>query len=142
MTERMKQFLEFVSKQDPEIRQKTAAMGKDALIAYAAENGYTLLDEDFVKPDEDEEGEVSLQEADAISGSDQCFCAIGGGGKEGYWTDDSFGTPQIAEDNICACVFYGEGFGSYEFTNKVEGQRCECIGTGSGYSRKQSMWHG
>ena len=81
MTENMKKFLELMSTKDKEIKEKAAKMEKDELIAFAADHGLTLTGVDFEKPDS--EGEISLDEAEAVAGGGECYCVAGGGGTGG-----------------------------------------------------------
>ena len=116
MTENKKKFLEFMSTLDKETIEKVTKMEKDELIVFAADRGFTLTDADF----EQSEGEVSLDEAEAVAGGGECYCVAGGGGTGG--DDDSFG----------ACVVFGEGM-----PNDVITDRCECFMYGQGETWNQ-----
>ena len=118
MTENMKKFLELMSTKDKEIKEKAAKMEKDELIAFAADHSLTLTGADFEQPDP--EGEISLDEAEAVAGGGECYCVAGGGGTGG--DDDSF----------CACVVFGEGM-----PNDVITDRCECFMYGQGETWNQ-----
>jgi len=86
MSEVMKQFLEFVSKQEKETREKLTEMEKAEVIAFAKENGFALTDADFETGEEDEE--LTLDEAKAVSGgSFSCNCTTMGVGVIGTEMD-------------------------------------------------------
>ena len=68
MTESLKKFLEFMSTQDEATNEKVSKMGKDELIAYAAEAGFTLTPADLEEAEP--EGELDLDDADAVAGSE------------------------------------------------------------------------
>lgn len=126
MSEAMKKFLEFMSEQEKEVGQKVAKMEKADVIAFAAEKGFSLTDADF-EPQEDE-GEISLDEADAVAGGGECYCPVVGGGTEEIeqsWGED-FG------DGGCACVAYGQGDSIWE--SQHDGARCTCVLGGYGHS--------
>lgn len=113
----MKGFLEYASGAGEEFQAKLAEMSREEIIALAAEKGFTLTDADF-EPAE-EEGEVSIDEADAISGGDPCRCTLTGTGK-------------VDPDHVnfkekkCKCVAVGWGH------DTIGNGRCYCLGTGSG----------
>ena len=122
MTENKKKFLEFMSTLDKETIEKITKMEKDELIVFAADRGFTLTDADF----EQSEGEVSLDEAEAVAGGGECYCTFGGGGTaEGY-------------DNACACVIAGAGMhdsGSSRYNRcycGVMGYGVDCTVVGQG----------
>ena len=124
MTENMKKFLEALSKQDKAFSEKVNNADKAGVIAMAKELGITLTDEDFAKPKE-EEGEISLHEADAAAGGKKCYCAVGGGGEPGD------------NDETCWCVAVGTGDGFprwHGWCDPTEIERCICIGGGYGES--------
>ena len=114
MTENKKKFLEFMSTLDKETIEKVTKMEKDELIVFAADRGFTLTDADF----EQSEGEVSLDEAEAVAGGGVCQCFVGGGG-----TADGGDVP-------CACVAAGAGMHERDNGNKYE--RCWCAFGGYG----------
>lgn len=126
MSESMKQFLEFMSKQDKEVGEKVAKMEEADVIAFAAEKGFVLTPADF-KPQE-EEGEISLDEVDAVAGGGDCYCPLVGGGTEEYYQEGS-GT---YGDGGCACVLYGQG--DLIWNDEHERARCTCAGGGFGRS--------
>ncbi len=114
MTENMKKFLELVSQEDEAYVKKVTSLDKEGVIALAAEKGITLTDADFTQSEE--EGEVSLDEADAVAGGKKCTCTgIGGGNKTKKNADGSCGCVGIGigndtdGDERCLCVGYGEG---------------------------------
>lgn len=118
MSENMKKFLELASKESAEYQEKMNKItDKDEFIALAAEKGVILTYEDLMN--EDDEGEVSLDEADAVAGGGVCACAIAGGGTPGY------------KDEACACVVGGWGETTYY------GSRCQCPVGGYGASRDE-----
>ena len=132
MTENIQKFLEIASKEDGEFHKKLNDMGKDEIIQLAAEKGVTLTDADFEQNPEDAEGEVSLDEGDAVAGGKKCYCAMGGGGKAGD------------RDFTCWCVLAGSGEGKRRngclmLSEKgyEEGERCLCVAYGSGESYNQ-----
>lgn len=129
MEKEMKEFLEFISSQNIEVRDKVRQMDRAGVIAFAKENGFTLSDADFEPKAQEMEGEVSLKEADAIAGGGECYCVVGGGGSEetkhnrqGYETGDG----------ECVCVAYGEGDKIY--VDYHDGNRCVCVVGGYGES--------
>ncbi len=116
MTENMKKILEMISKEDHETVEKLKKANKEELIAWAAGKGVTLTEADFVKQEPaEEEGEVSLNEADAVAGGGDCYCFVGGGG-----------TGPDGNHDKCGCVMFGEGY-------YTDGEcRCICVAGGSG----------
>ena len=111
----MKKFLELVSKESKEYQEKLNKIAdKDEIIALAAEKGVSLTYDDF--KEEDAEGEVTLDEADAVAGGGVCVCPVVGGGTSG----------EI--DAPCACAVAGVGYSDW-------GTRCPCPLTGYGASR-------
>ena len=116
MTDAMREFLEEASK-DKEFSQKVSkADTKEALIALAAEKGFTLTEADMESP-KPQDGEISDDEVEAVAGGGMCFCAVGGGGTKGDY------------DKTCACVLAGAGDG---YTHGDKGCRCECAMAGIG----------
>ena len=121
MTDNMKKFLEAVSDDQEFIGKLTKAETLEALIALAAEKGFTLTAEDLKKP-ETAEGALSDDELDAVAGGDECYCALGGGGLENEST----------LDGVCACVVYGQG-NSLTLSDGSTSIRCICGGGGYGW---------
>ena len=95
MTENMKKFLEEASKDKEYLEKVNKAETPEAVIALAAEKGFTLTAEDL-KPDQPT-GELNEDELDAVAGGKACGCVVGGGGEGGE------------ADGVCACVLAGEG---------------------------------
>lgn len=62
MSDTIREFLEFMSKQSEEVRAKAAAMSMEELTAFAKENGFELAVKEF------DEGEVDVSEAEAVAG--------------------------------------------------------------------------
>ena len=92
MTDNMKKFLEAVS-QDKEFLEKlTGAETPEAVIALAAEKGFTLTQEDLKQ--EPASGKISDDELEAVAGGETCGCFFGGGG-----------------ERSCGCFFGGSGKG-------------------------------
>ena len=130
MTENMKNFLAKVS-EDKALVEKINQLNKEALIALAKEVDVELTEADFAQPEaslsEDEltvihGGATSTQEeqdwadfnnCSGPNGTQDCFCAAGGGGQR-----DENG-------DVCACVGYGQGYRG--------GQKCICplVGVGA-----------
>ncbi len=113
----MKKFLEYASGAGEAFQAKLAEMPREEIIALAAEKGFPLTDADFEAPNE--EGEVSIDEVEAVAGGDPCRCTITGTGK-------------VDPDHVnykekkCKCVAVGWG-------HDTNGNgRCYCLGTGSG----------
>lgn len=123
MTDNLKKFLELVSAEDKAYAEKVCKADVDELIALAAEKGVTLTAADFEQPG-DAEGEVSVDEADAVAGGGKCYCFLSGDGRSGKTYD--------SEDNYCGCVVVGDGTGWHG----REGfrTRCDCPVYGSGVS--------
>ena len=116
MTENMKKLLEIISGETEEVREKLTDMSREELTAFAAEKGIVLTEADF-EPRETE-SEVSLDEAEAVSGGDSCKCTVTGTGKKN----------EDYRDNKCKCVAVGWGH------DDIGNGRCYCLGTGSGIS--------
>ena len=95
MTDNTKRFLEAASQDKVFIEKLNKAETPEAVIALAAEKGFTLTEEDL-KP-EPASGEVSDDELDAVVGGKTCVCVAGGGGEAG------------TRDETCACVLGGAG---------------------------------
>ena len=134
MTENMKKFAEFISAQDKETLENVSKLGKDELIAFAAEKGFPLTEVDFEQPEEDEA--LSLDELDAAAGGKTCACFIAGGGVQDL-TEHEDGTE--SGDGGCACVLpgFGKAFDHDEVIGKKSGfgpMRCFCSLTGDGDS--------
>ena len=131
MTANMKNFLAKVSG-DKALAEKIGKLEKaDDLIVAAKEIGIELTEADFAQPEsslsEDEltvihGGTTSTQQEQAWAdfnncsgpnGTQDCFCAAGGGGQR-----DENG-------DVCACVGYGQGYRG--------GQKCICplVGVGA-----------
>ena len=117
MTENKKKFLEFVSSLDKETKKKVSLLEKDGLMAFAAEKGFTLTDADFEQADS--EGEISLDEVDAVAGGG-CRCVAGGDGR----SDND-------NDKFCGCVLYGEG--NSDECGHNGSHRCACAWSGNGH---------
>ena len=127
MTENMKKFLDFVSR-NPDVLEKAKALqaeGEEAVKAvtmtFAKEHGFTLTEADFAPP----EGELSEQELQAIAGgggkgpnTGGCYCMLAGGGGGTQTDDDIYG---------CACVGYGQGG-----DGAIDDFTCWCTGYGEG----------
>ena len=123
MTENMKKFLEEASKDKEYLEKVNKAETPEAVIALAAEKGFTLTAEDL-KPDQPS-GKLNDDELDAVAGGKACACVMGGGGEEG------------TNDRVCFCVGAGSGNG-YEWdanTNSLQFVvRCFCALAGGGTS--------
>lgn len=83
----LEQFLELLSA-DKALGLKVNTAQKGMLITIAKENGIKLTEEDFVVP----VGEMSDDDLDVVVGGGECYCAVGGGTKDGahdyaeqYW---------------------------------------------------------
>ena len=122
MTENMKKFLAKVS-EDKALSEKAAKMDKDALLALAKELGFELTETDFLQA----EGELTENELDVVTGGKACYCVLGGGGKV-----DS-------QDDVCACVAYGQGHISEDstYTLKRGKARCVCVAGGGGVTAEE-----
>ncbi|MBQ7670291.1 MAG: Nif11-like leader peptide family natural product precursor [Clostridia bacterium] len=129
MTENMKKFLEEASR-DKEFTEKlNKADTLDAVVALAAEKGFTLTEEDLKGGSA--EGEFSGKELDAVAGGvggQTCVCVLGGGGLGG------------GDDDKCVCVFGGGGTGTehigyFHITGSV---RCFCAAGGGGEGFKEN----
>ena len=114
MKENLQKLLETISGESEETREKITGLSREELIAYAAEKGITLTEADFATAEE--EGEVSLDEAEAVSGGDPCRCVLTGTGKK---------DPEN-NDKKCQCVAVGWGH------DTIGNGRCYCLGDGSG----------
>ena len=127
MTENMKKFLDFVSR-NPDVLEKAKALqaeGEEAVktvaMTFAKEHGFTLTEADFAPP----EGELSEKELQAIAGgggkgpnTGGCYCMLAGGGGGTQTDDDIYG---------CACVGYGQGGDA-----KDDHWVCYCTAMGAG----------
>ena len=115
MSEAVKKFLEFMSSQSEEIKDKAGRMSMEELTAFAKENGFELAVKEFVQ--KGEEGEVDVSEADAVAGgrfdfgpgvpdrrndcnyyasmnsctSVGCYCPATGSGNYDPWYDEKHG---------------------------------------------------
>ena len=78
MTDNMKKFLEAVSQNKECIEKLKKAETPEAVIALAAEKGFTLTQEDLKR--ESATGEISDGELEAVAGGKTCACFFGGGG--------------------------------------------------------------
>ena len=117
MTEKAKEFMEFISKDDELLDRIKKVQSVEQALEIANEKGYDLTAEDFAQADAGEEiSEDELQAvaggwkncgcvvagigvSDASDGSALCGCAVGG---MGHWTD---GTGR------CVCPVAGGGAG-------------------------------
>ena len=79
MTDNMKKFLEAVSQNKECIEKLKKAETPEAVIALAAENGFTLTQEDLKQ--EPASGKISDDELEAVAGGKTCSCFFGGGGE-------------------------------------------------------------
>ena len=125
MSDNMKKFLELVSQEDDAFAAKVNEADQEGIIALAKEKGIDLTAEDFDFPKNEEEGEVDLDEADAVAGGDSCRCVLTGNGKS---EDGKYNT-----DRKCKCIVIGAGH------DEVGNGRCYCVGDGSG---KHCNWNG
>ncbi len=114
MTKNMEKFLEAMSAEGEEKRAAMREMDQAGLIALAAEKGILLTEADFSPAEA--EGEVSLDEADAVAGGRRCSCTgVGYGNKDNEHNDGR-----------CACVAFGSG------NDQVGNERCMCVAHGQG----------
>ena len=114
MTEKFKNFLQEVSKDERLKQALNEQETPEKVIAFARAHGYDLTDDDF-KAEPSKYGELDDDELEAVSGGSVCACVVGGGGKGG---DD--------RDEKCACVVAGFGY------NKYGDARCACAAGGGG----------
>ncbi len=113
MTVNLNKFLEAASLDKVFLEKLNKAETPEAVIALAAEKGFSLTEEDL-KPAL-QTGEVSDAELDAVAGGKTCACVAGGGG-------------EVSEnDDLCVCVFTGFGL-SADRCNV----RCYCWAAGGG----------
>ena len=122
MSENMKNFLAKIS-ENKALAEKTAKLDKEALLALAKELGFDLTEADFTKP----EGELNENELTALAGGKACYCVVGGGGEA-----DS-------QDDVCACVAYGQGHVSEDsnYTLNRGCVRCVCVLGGGGTTAEE-----
>ena len=122
MTENMKNFLAKLSA-DAELTKKAVKMDKEALIVMARELGVELTEADFLQP----EGELNENELKVVAGGKACYCVMGGGGEA-----DS-------QDDVCACVAYGQGHISEDsnYTLNRGCVRCVCVLGGGGTTAEE-----
>ena len=128
MSENLKRFFEFVSK-DEVLQEKMKALSVDRenavayIIALAKEIDIELSEADFAQPD----GEISEDELETINGggcptagtvNNSCYCAAAGGGGGKQKDNDIWG---------CACVAYGQGGDA-----KDDHTTCMCVLYGHG----------
>ena len=117
----MKKFLEEASRDKDLIGKVSKAETPEEIIALAAENGFTLTDDDLKR--EEPDGEVSDSELDAVAGGKACACVAGGGGEVG---ESSHG-----RDTLCYCVLAGSGSGT-SYDGNYTFARCVCTWVGGG----------
>ena len=79
MTDNLKTFLEAVSQDREFTKRLTKAETPEAVIALAAEKGFTLTQEDLKQ--EPASGGISDDELEAVAGGKTCGCFFGGGGE-------------------------------------------------------------
>ena len=120
MTENMKKFLELASQEDRDYIEKLTRADKAGAMALAAEKGIALTDADFAKPDS--EGELSLDEADAVAGGENCTCLFAG-----------TGSPLEQDSDECWCAMIGNGY-------KHGTDYCWCEVAGYGDSEGIDRW--
>lgn len=116
MTDKMKALLEKISR-DEQLAQRLKTLDtREKLIAFAKELGVALTEADFEQPDE--EGEVSIDEADAVAGGKTCVCVYIGEGKASGENDlrcscGVTGAGDFAKGgdtlNRCVCALGGYG---------------------------------
>ena len=134
MTENMKKFAEFISAQGKETKENVSKLGKDELIAFAAEKGFPLTEADFEEPEEDEA--LSLDELDAAAGGGACICPLVGGGTQDL-TKHEDGTESGDGGRACVVVGFGKAFDHDQVIGKKSGfgpMRCYCNLGGDGDS--------
>ena len=113
MTENLKKFLEAASVNEEYAEKIKHADSEEAVIALAKEMGFTLTAEDLKK--EEAIREISDDELAAVTGGENCYCIVGGGGT-GH-----------GDSKTCACIYLGMGY------NADGEERCGCVGDGMGY---------
>ncbi len=121
MTDNLKKFLELLSQEDEAFIERVNRADDAGVIAIAKEKGLALTEEDLAQFEP--EGEVPLDEADAVAGGKQCVCVLGGGGQ-----------PSGKCDLVCACTGGGTGYGADRENPSSHYQRCWCAGIGHGYN--------
>ena len=112
MTSNLKNFLEQASKDKEFIEKLNKADTPEAVIALAAEKGFSLTPEDL--KNEPAAGSLDDSEVEAVTGGDKCYCFAGGGGEA------------LGDERTCACVMYGQG------DMEDGGTRCTCALGGTG----------
>ena len=128
MTENMLRFSELISGESKEYIDRLCKADQAEIIAMAAEKDVVLTADDFAQgASNDDEGDVSLDEADAIAGGGECYCPFVGGGTEDLNTS---GDGTTSGDGGCACVLYGQGDAIYEDSHAFA--RCQCATAGYG----------
>lgn len=115
MTENLKKYLEAASSDKAYAEKLSKAKTPEAVIALAAEKGFSLTEEDL-KP-QPASGEMSDAELDAVTGGDKCMCMLGGYGAE------------AGSDYLCVCPLAGGGGAS-----SLDEARCVCVLGGHGTS--------
>lgn len=113
MTDNLRKFLEAASADEAFAEKLSKAKTAEAVIALAAEKGFTLTEEE-IRPKE-RSGEISDDEMDAVAGGAQCGCFLGGFGKEG------------GSDYMCVCPVGGGGGSA-----TLDESRCICALGGIG----------
>ena len=115
MTENMQKLLEKISG-DEDLKKELNSMDTtEKVIDFAKRQGIDISEEDLSNDEQD--GELDLDEADAVAGGNACVCVFGGGAK----SDEN-------KDSGCACVGAGSGL------NEDGDNRCGCILVGVGNS--------
>ncbi len=107
MHESVKKFLEFMSSQSEEIKEKAGKMSMAELSAFAKENGFELAVKEFAG--KEEEGEIAIGEAEAAAGGQVDFVP----GKPGPGQDCTY----YAAMNSCTsvgCYCPATGSGNYD----------------------------
>ena len=115
MTDKMRKFLETASEDPALIEKMRQAETQEALIALAAEIGFTLTEEDL--KEDLFEGAISDDEMDAVTGGSGCGCyGLGAGNQAG------------SMEQWCECVMFGTGWE----TDAEQEIRCICASVGEG----------
>ena len=109
MTNKLKELYEKVSDNEELAEQLKTISNKDEVIDIAKKHNIELTEQDFNKIAR----ELDMDELENVSGGDDCYCFLGGGGSasgnEDTYACVAAGIGMNGKSQRCGCAAYGQG---------------------------------